>query len=250
MLKAAKSGEVTPTTGDDIHIHFDGTFVVVDYYEDSACDTNSLYYEYIKKDTCVARRGGNSSEIVTDYSSVQVTTDVYEGVDDCREKGKNTTNVGFNKNTKMETRNQCLAAEESTVYKKIRAVKNSVGGTGICESAKQVVRVAEWFGSDGLKSCHKNAGSKQPTIRLFEVGKCHKVKGKTESFIFTGCYHSNSGLLTQFIGSDNCEGVERNQREWGGGEEEACFVGSVEGWGVQGGEDISVQCGVTCTTGT
>ncbi|GMI33831.1 hypothetical protein TrCOL_g11868 [Triparma columacea] len=243
-----KLGDITveDTTS---HSHFSGTFIVADYYEDSSCTTNPLYNEYIKKSSCISLPGGNSSRVITDYTSVQISTSTYAGVDDCRVKPANATSLLGNRVDVVESRGQCLESDISVgVYKKYRAVKSSIGDTGVCEGPVPVVRVAEWFGSDGLGTCHANVEDRQPTVRLFEIGKCYKVQGKAESFIFTGCYHKNSGLLTQFIGSATCEGVNRNQREWGGVEEDSCFVGSVEGWGVQGGEDISVQCGVTCTT--
>ena len=244
---SVKSGEVSQSSDEINHKHFDGLFAVIDYYESSTCDRESLYYEYVKQNECIADRGGNSSRVFRDYSSIQVEWDTYEGVTDCREKGFNTTNVGYNKQSSIETRNQCLEVPgSSTQYRKTRAVKTSILDSGVCEKSKLVVRVAEWFGSDGEGKCHSIEGEPQPTIKLFEIGKCHKVPGKDESFVFTGCYHKNSGLLTQYLHSKDCTGVQSNQREWGGSKEDSCFVGSVEGWGVKGGEDLSVQCGIGC----
>lgn len=82
---------------DDDHTSFDGTFIVQDYYEDSTCSSNLLWYEYVKKDVCIASSTGNSSEILESYTSVQVTSDQYEGTTICQEKGiSNSSSVGHN----------------------------------------------------------------------------------------------------------------------------------------------------------
>mmetsp|Transcript_26947 Transcript_26947/g.51062 ORF Transcript_26947/g.51062 Transcript_26947/m.51062 type:complete len:551 (+) Transcript_26947:75-1727(+) len=233
----------------DVHSNFDGTFIVQDYYEDSSCSKNLMWYEYAKKDSCIASPTGNSSDIISDYNSVQVTTDQYAGTLTCKEKGiSNSTSVAHNKGTITENRGQCVVVSGGgyggAAYKKIRGVKTSVKDSAVCEGAyTPVVRVSEWFGSDGSGTCHSGQGL-QPTIRLYELNKCHKVFGSTASFMFTGCYHTHSGLLNEYKTAD-CSGLA-NQREWGGTEENSCFVGTTSGWGVAGGEDISVECGVTC----
>ena len=43
------------------HTHFDGSFVVQDYYKDSMCKNELMYYEYTKRGACIAT-SGNSSE--------------------------------------------------------------------------------------------------------------------------------------------------------------------------------------------
>ncbi|GMH50341.1 hypothetical protein TrRE_jg1371, partial [Triparma retinervis] len=172
----AKMGE---TTIDEqfTHEHFDGTFIVADYYEDSTCTSNSLYYEYIKKDRCISHPSGNSSSMITSYTSVQVSTSTYSGVSDCTST-LNSTSPHDNRLETLSPRGQCLQAQgSSTVFLKYRAVKSSIGDTGVCEGPKPVVRVSAWFGREGSRKCHGNRGDRQPTIRLYEVGKCHKAPG-------------------------------------------------------------------------
>ena len=105
------------------HAHFDGTFVVQDYYKDSTCTSQLMYYEYTKLAKCIAT-SVNSSSVLSSYTSVQTFTDSYENSLICEERASNVTSGATNKETAVANRGECVP--NSIGYKKIRGVKISI----------------------------------------------------------------------------------------------------------------------------
>eukprot|EP00518_Triparma_eleuthera_P009515 CAMPEP_0182483950 /NCGR_PEP_ID=MMETSP1319-20130603/42488_1 /TAXON_ID=172717 /ORGANISM="Bolidomonas pacifica, Strain RCC208" /LENGTH=464 /DNA_ID=CAMNT_0024685811 /DNA_START=104 /DNA_END=1495 /DNA_ORIENTATION=+ len=181
------------------HTHFDGTFIVHDYYKDPTCKSQLMYYEYTKLGSCIVT-SVNSSSVLSSYSSVQTFTDSYKNSLICEELSSNITADATNKETVVANRGECVPTGND--YKKIRGVKTSVMDSNVCEDPyTPVVRVSEWYGGRGGGNCHAGNGQ-QPTIRLYPINMCHILPSGSGSFMFTGCYHDYSGLLNEYKSND------------------------------------------------